>query len=115
MSQMPDSVYLHKDEKYNTIGLHSAYSENYILSENDYDESVLNDYVEYTPVYRLEEAVSFAKKDLALTWEDMKLVIAAEGSIYDEHHGCSDEVIEHYPTEEAFYSEVLKRFNKSKK
>ena len=56
-----------------------------------------------------------AEKDLALTWEDMKLVIAAEGSIYDEHHGNSHEVFENYPTEEAFYGEVLKRYNELKR
>ena len=50
-----------------------------------------------------------------LTPEDMKLVIAAEGSIYDEHHGNSHEVFENYPTEEAFYGEVLKRYNELKR
>ena len=64
MSQMPDSVYLHKDSKYCTVGHYSAYSENYILSENEFEESSLNDYVEYTPTYRLDEAVAQTKKDL---------------------------------------------------
>ena len=54
-------------------------------------------------------------KTMLLTWEDMKLVIAAEGSIYDEHHGNSSEVFEAYPTEEAFYGEVLRRYNELKK
>ena len=44
------------------------------------------------------------------SWHDMKLVIAAEGSIYDEHNGISEKVLEAYPTEEAFYGEVLKRY-----
>ncbi len=56
-----------------------------------------------------------AEKDFAPTWEDMKLVIAAEGSIYDEHHGNSHEVLEAYPTEEAFYGDVLKRYYKLKR
>lgn len=44
------------------------------------------------------------------SWQDMKLVIAAEGSIYDEHSGISEKVYESYPTEEAFYGEVLRRY-----
>ena len=56
-----------------------------------------------------------AQKDLALTWEDMKDVIAAEGSIYDENNGNSKEVFAAYPTEEAFYGEVLRRFNEQRK
>lgn len=44
-----------------------------------------------------------------LTWEDMRAVIAAEGSIYDEHHGNSEEVYQAYPTEVQFYSEVLRK------
>ena len=55
-----------------------------------------------------------AEQDLMLTWKDVKAVIAAEGSIYDEHHGVAEEVFETYPTEEAFYREVLKRFNERK-
>ena len=50
-----------------------------------------------------------------LTWEDMRAVIAAEGSIYDEHHGNSEEVYQAYPTEEEFYSEVLRRYRLIKK
>lgn len=45
-----------------------------------------------------------------LTWQDMKLVIAAEGSIYDEHEGVAEKVFEVYPSEEAFYGEVLRRY-----
>lgn len=52
---MPDSIYLNKDEKYNTIGIHTAYGENYLLAENEFDEKCLEYYVEYTPIYRLEE------------------------------------------------------------
>ena len=63
MSQMPDSIYLHKDDKYNNFGWYHAESENTILAEHDYDESIMEDYVEYTPIYRLEEAVRQAKKD----------------------------------------------------
>lgn len=43
------------------------------------------------------------------SWHDMKLVIAAEGSIYDEYNG-TEKVLEAYPTEEAFYGEVLRRY-----
>ena len=43
------------------------------------------------------------------SWQDMKLVIAAEGSIYDEYNG-PEKVLEAYPTEEAFYGEVLRRY-----
>lgn len=64
MSQMPDSIYLHKDSKYNTSGEYFAQDENRILYENEYDESVMEDYVEYTPIYRLEEAVRKSEKDL---------------------------------------------------
>ena len=46
-----------------------------------------------------------------LTWEDIKRIIAAEGSIYDEYHADVDDILAHYPTEEAFYGEVLRRYN----
>jgi len=49
-----------------------------------------------------------------LTWQDMKDIIAAEGSIYDQFDGDSEKILEAYPTEVAFYSEVLKRYNKTK-
>lgn len=71
MSQMPDSIYLHKDAKYNTLGWYHAEEENTILAEHDYDESVMEDYVEYTPVYRLEEAVRKSEKETierAIAW-----------------------------------------------
>ena len=64
MSQMPDSIYLHKNSKYNTSGAYFAQDENQILYENEYDESVMEDYVEYTPIYHLEEAVKQVEKDL---------------------------------------------------
>lgn len=64
MSQMPDSIYLHKDSKYNTSGDYFAQDEVRILSENEFDENALKDYVEYTPVYRLEEAIRKAEKDI---------------------------------------------------
>ena len=63
MSQMPDSIYLHKDCKYNTSGEYIAADENRILFDNEYDETVMDDYIEYIPVYRLEEAVKQAQKN----------------------------------------------------
>lgn len=80
----------------------------------EYDPEIaesLRTHIESAFLYGYSEA----KQDLALTWEDMKAVIAAEGSIYDEHHGNSQEVFEAYPTEEAFYGEVLRRFNEKRK
>ena len=110
MSQMPDSIYLHKDDKYNTLGWYHAESENAILAEHDYDESVMEDYVEYTPVYRLEEAVGKAEKDLALTWKDIAkidaLILEANNEFAVDY---SKEI-----SREQFYTEVLNRFNKSK-
>lgn len=50
-----------------------------------------------------------------LTWQDMKDIIAAEGSIYDELDHDSEKILEAYPTEEAFYSEVLERYNRRHK
>lgn len=50
-----------------------------------------------------------------LTWHDMKDIIAAEGSIYDEFDHDSEKILEAYPTEEAFYSEVLERYNRRHK
>ena len=69
--------------------------------------------VKYTVARTVAEAL-WPKKDLALTRQDMKAVIEAEGSIYDEHHGVAEEVLETYPTEEAFYGEILKRFNEQR-
>lgn len=60
MSQMPENILLHKDEKYNTSGHFSAYDETAILSENEMNEEVLKDYVEYIPVYRLKELLNNA-------------------------------------------------------
>ena len=61
---MPDSVYMHKDAKYGTLGFHTVYEEFELLSENDYNEKVLDDYVEYTPMYRLEESVRHTKEQM---------------------------------------------------
>ena len=107
MSQMPDSIYLHKDDKYNTLGWYHAEDENTILAEHDYDESVMEDYVEYSPVYRLEEAVRKAEKDLALTWKDIQTI---DNIVVDMARNTD------WPLrgQEVFYTEVLNRFNKSK-
>ena len=55
------------------------------------------------------------RKMTELTWQDMKDIIAAEGSIYDEFEHDSEKILEAYPTEEAFYSEVLERYNRRHK
>lgn len=60
MSQMPENILLHKDCKYNTSGHFSAFDENAILSDNDYNEEALKDYVEYIPVYRIKELLNNA-------------------------------------------------------
>lgn len=57
----------------------------------------------------------YLNKKPELTWQDMKDIIYAEGSIYDEFDHDSEKLLEAYPTEEAFYSEVLKRYNKRRK
>lgn len=110
MSQMPDSIYLHKDDKYNNLGWYHAESENTILAEHDYDESVMEDYVEYTPVYRLEEAVRKAEKDLALTWEDMKTIFQIIATSDWSDFGINGKL-----WSDEFYEEVLKRFKEEKK
>lgn len=57
----------------------------------------------------------YLNKKPKLTWYDMKDIIAAEGSIYDEFNHDSEKILEAYPTEEAFYSEVLERYNRRHK
>lgn len=107
MSQMPDSIYLHKDAKYITSGNYFAQDENTILADNDYDESVMSDYVEYTPTNRLEEAVVRTKKDFALTWEDIQWI---DNTIVEMAQNTD------WPLkgQEVFYTEVLRRFNQMK-
>ena len=71
MSQMPEQVLLHKDEKYNTLGSYSAYSDTYILYEKEQDRlyessleeaeaNILKDYVGYIPEYRIKELLQNA-------------------------------------------------------
>lgn len=107
MSQMPDSIYLHKDSKYNTSGEYFAQDENRILYENEYNESVMEDYVEYTPIYRLEEAVMKSEKDLTLTWQDIQLICEI-----DEDMRCHSD----WPLrgQEVYYEEVLRKFRETK-
>lgn len=56
----------------------------------------------------------YLNKKPELTWQDMKDIIYAEGSIYDEFDHDPEKIFEAYPTEEAFYSEVLKRYQRTK-
>lgn len=46
-----------------------------------------------------------------LTWQDIKRIIDIEEQIYKDAGNLSHEVFKKYPTEEAFYTEILKRFN----
>ena len=57
----------------------------------------------------------YPEKDLALTWEDVKLIC----SLYEQIVPMTEwDVIENeknYPTDESFYSEILNRFNEQRK
>ena len=57
-----------------------------------------------------------AEKDLALTWEDVRLIVNLGNSILDECYykkGIEPHLI--YQTEKQFSEEVLKRFKEAKK
>lgn len=54
------------------------------------------------------------KQDLALTWEDMKAIVETADMMVSEANRSPQELIQKYPTEDAYYTEVLNRFNKSK-
>lgn len=54
--------------------------------------------------------------DLAkrITAGEVKRIIHAEGSIYDEYNNDTDAIIAAYPTEQDFYDEVVRRFYDTK-
>ena len=56
-----------------------------------------------------------AEKDLALTIEDVRIILDKENDILHECNDNSQQVIEVYPKEEDYYGEILKRFNEQKK
>jgi len=55
-----------------------------------------------------------AEKDLALTWEDIKIVLDIEIDILRECNSHKELVIETYPKGEDYYGEILKRFKERK-
>ena len=63
MSSMPESIWLHKDEKYNTGDFGIWYDADF--SDKVKKEGIEN-YVEYVPKYRMDEAIRKTK----LTSED---------------------------------------------
>lgn len=73
---------------------------------NDYDMNLLRE-----PFIKGYEQ---AEKVLALTWEDIKAVVETADMMVSEVGRSSQELIQKYPTEKAYYTEVLNRFNKSK-
>ena len=60
MSQMPESVLLHKDEKYNTGDNYSAYCPLYIEAREMDGDDKRSNYVSYIPNYRIKELLNHA-------------------------------------------------------
>lgn len=65
MSQMPESVLLHKDEKYNTGDYSIAYRPLYIEAKENDGEDKRNNYVSYIPNYRIKELLNHACRWIA--------------------------------------------------
>ena len=66
----------------------------------------------YKKYIALKECERIPKPELA--WQDIKTIIAIEGNIYIEAGNDQHKVVENYDTEEKFYGEILRRFNKTK-
>ncbi|MBO4498786.1 MAG: hypothetical protein J5732_00840 [Bacteroidaceae bacterium] len=60
MSQMPEQVLLHKDEKYNTGAYYSAYDPTHIEIKELDGEDKRSNYVAYIPNYRIKELLNKA-------------------------------------------------------
>ena len=58
MSQMPEQVLLHKDEKYNTCDYYTAYDPSYIEIKDLDGEDKRSNYVAYIPNYRIKELLN---------------------------------------------------------
>ena len=54
------------------------------------------------------------KKDLALTWEDVRTILDKENDILHECDDNAQQLIEVYPKGEDYYGEILKRFNEQR-
>lgn len=111
MSQMPDSVYLPNDSKYCTVGIFTAYNENYLLSENDFNEDCLDDYTEYTPMYRLEEEKQHLIEKAIITIKDIKLI---DQIMLDLSNSYAIGNFDYEIGTDEFYEETLKRYNQLK-
>ena len=61
-----------------------------------------------------EQGYQQAEKDLALTWEDIKIILDIEIDILRECNSHKELVIETYPKREDYYGEILKRFKERK-
>jgi len=53
-------------------------------------------------------------KDLALTWEDVKIILCKETDVLHECNHNIHQVIDVYSKEEDYYGEILKRFNEQR-
>ena len=66
----------------------------------------------YKKYMALKETERIPKPEL--TWEDIKTIVETADMMVSEVNRSSQELIQKYPTEKAYYTEVLNRFNKSK-
>lgn len=105
MSQMPENILLHKDCKYNTSGHFSAFDENAILSDNDYNEEVLKDYVEYIPVYRIKELLNSACR-----WLRDRVNIPQEVETDENGEPLADSYIDYCKKRTEVADEIVKEF-----
>lgn len=69
--------------------------------------------VKYTIARIVAEAL-WPKKDLALTWQNVRTILDKENDILHECNDNAQQVIEVYPKEEGYYREILKRFNEQR-
>ena len=105
MSQMPENILLHKDEKYKTSGRYLAYDDLAILYDNEYDEEALKDYVEYVPAYRLKELL-----DHACRWLHERVNIPEEVETNEDGEPLASSYIDYAKKRCEAADEVVKEF-----
>lgn len=60
------------------------------------------------------QGYEYAEKDLALTWRDIKDIVSIADDLNPSHGHDIEHLLSEFQTEEGFYKEVLKRFNKKR-
>ena len=79
------------------------------------EELSLNRYSTLAEKFAFIDGYEEAEKNLALTWEDIKIILDIEIDILRECNSHKELVIETYPKGEDYYGEILKRFKILKK